>query len=555
MSDAFPNRPWLSLYTKLADETQPRPDSVLELFRKALTTAPDAVAVTYFDHSLTYRDLDSASDALASWLLKKGIAFEDRVALILQNDPQFVIGLLAVWKVGALPVPMNPMYRSTELNGLFGDCAPRFIFCYADNCDNILAAAKVAEISPKLIICDPRNFQSRDDERVLPPVCPTPEGQTGFAEALEEGAGQVVPDFLPAGDAPGLLLYTSGTTGKPKGALLPHSAMAINGALFCKWCALDNSVRILAIAPLFHITGVVCHIATAFAQGGSIVLNYRFEPYSILDAIRATRPTYTIGAITALIALMNLPDITREDFASFESIYSGGAPIPPSVRSEFFERLGKLIYTSFGMTESTSATHLCPLGVEAPVDPESGALAIGVPVFDTDAKVIDEDGNTVPPGVAGELCVKGPQVMLRYWNKPEQTAETLVDGWLRTGDIAVMDEAGWFYLVDRKKDVIIASGFKVWPREVEDVLYAHPAIREAAVVGAPDAYRGETVKAYVSLKANVKVTSDDLVTHCRARLASYKAPRLVEIMEDLPKTVTGKIQRNELRQSETETTS
>jgi len=549
MVDTIAKHTWAEYYGDLTSGLHPEGDSVLDLFRNVVDSRPDAVAVTYFDKNLSYLELDKASDALAAWFLDQAVRPGDRIAIILQNDPQFLISILAAWKVGALPVPMNPMYRVGELTGLFEDCTPAILVCYARDCGVVQEAANASRITATILVCDPRNYQSRDDERVLPPASPPPVGYVSFFEALEAGAGRAVPRRSPAGDEPGLLLYTSGTTGKPKGAISPQFAMAFNGTGLGAWFKLDGNSRILGIAPLFHITGIVCHLSVTFALGASLILNYRFEPQSILDAIRATRPTYTIGAVTALIALMNAPGAQKEDFDSFESIASGGAPIPPSVLNEFLRRMGKLIHPGYGMTETTSQTIFCPLGVEAPVDPVSGALSIGIPVFHTQAMVIDDNGEPVPPGVAGELCTKGPQVMKGYWNKTKETAEALVDGWLHSGDVAVMDESGWFYLVDRKKDVIIASGFKVWPREVEDVLYTHPAVREAAVIGIPDSYRGETVKAYISLKPGTMAACEEMVEYCRAKLASYKAPRFVEIVDDLPKTVTGKIQRQALRQT------
>jgi len=540
-------RPWHALYGGEPQTLRPRRDSVLDLFRDAVAANGEVTAAVYFDRLLSYRELDGASEALAAWMLDQQVGAGDRVTIILQNDPQFLIAILAAWKLGAIPVPINPMYRTGEMKTLFADSSPRVIFCYAHDVEVIQGAADEIALGATIIVASPRTFQSGDDERVLPPRCPLPEAYPRFHTILEEARGRSVPHFSPSAVLPALILYTSGTTGAPKGAVARHAALAFNGTSIATWCRLHSNTRILAIAPLFHITGIVCHVAAAFAVRCSLVLNYRFEPSSVLDAIRATRPTYSIGSITAFNALMNAPGACVEDFASFESIYSGGAPIPPSVRAEFKERMGQLIHTSYGMTETSAPTHLCPFGVEAPVDPNSGALSIGIPIYDTDAVVIDDGGKPVPPSVAGELCMKGPQIMLGYWNKPEQTAETLVNGWMHSGDIAVMDEAGWFYLVDRKKDMIIASGFKVWPREVEDVLYTHPAVREAAVVGVADTYRGETVKAYVSLKPGCRIDADEVIRYCRESIAIYKAPTLVEILDELPKTVTGKIQRNVLR--------
>jgi long-chain acyl-CoA synthetase len=285
----------------------------------------------------------------------------------------------------------------------------------------------------------------------------------------------------------------------------------------------------------------------AFAAQCTLVMHYRFNPALAIATIRSTRPTFSIGAITAFNALMNVPDARADDLRSFEQIYSGGAPIPPSITDAFAAKFGVEIRPVYGMTETTAPTHLTPPNARAPIDPESGALSIGVPLPFTDARIVDDAGHPLPIGEAGEIIVRGPQVMAGYWGKPAETQAALRDGWMHTGDIGLQDENGWFYLVDRKKDMIIASGFKVWPREIEDALYAHPAIREAAVVGIPDAYRGESVKAYVSLIPGQSAEEPALIEHCRTLLAAYKVPRLVEILAELPKTVSGKIQRAVLR--------
>jgi long-chain acyl-CoA synthetase len=244
---------------------------------------------------------------------------------------------------------------------------------------------------------------------------------------------------------------------------------------------------------------------------------------------------------------MNHPDARPEKLASLNTVYSGGAPIPPEVVQQFRARFGLYIRNGYGLTETTSPTHTVPLGREAPVDPHSGALAIGVPVYNTHSWISGDYGKPVPVGDIGEIVISGPQVVPGYWNKPEETAEAMRADGFRTGDVGFMDADGWFYLVDRKKDMIIAAGYKVWPREVEDVLYTHPAVREAAVVGVKDAYRGETVKAVISLKPGRQATPAEIVDYCRSRMAAYKYPRMVAIVDDLPKTPTGKILRRELR--------
>jgi long-chain acyl-CoA synthetase len=326
-----------------------------------------------------------------------------------------------------------------------------------------------------------------------------------------------------------------------------HRNIVFNAQSYRDWVGLGTDDVILGVAPLFHITGLIGHIAIAMLLPATLVLAYRFEPAMMLDVIRDTRPTFTVGSITVFIALMNTAGAASGDFESLAKIYSGGAPIPPSTVEEFRSRLGQYIHNIYGLTETTSPSHAVPLGTEAPVDPTSGALSVGVPIFNTIVRIAGEDGKDLPAGEVGELVTEGPQVVAGYWQKPAETENALGGGRLRTGDVGYMDEEGWFYIVDRKKDQINVSGYKVWPREVEDILYQHPAVREAAAVGVPDEYRGETVKAIVSLRPGQSATPQELIDFCRERMAAYKYPRLVEIIDELPKTVTGKILRRELR--------
>jgi long-chain acyl-CoA synthetase len=327
--------------------------------------------------------------------------------------------------------------------------------------------------------------------------------------------------------------------------MLAHRSLAFNAQFTRDWCALTPDSKILAIAPFFHITGFVCHICTAFSAQCSLIANFRFEPNVVLDMIRRWRPTFTIGAITALNALKRIPGISHADMASFERVYTGGAPIPPALRRDIEGALGIAVFPTYGMTETAAPATFTPFGQEPPTRDDT--LSVGVPIPSTDIRIVDDAGHPALAGEPGEVLIRGPQVMQGYWRKPEETAEALRDGWMHSGDVGVMDEKGWLYLVDRKKDVIIASGFKVWPREVEDVLYEYPAVREVAVVGAPDDYRGETVVAFVSVQAGSNIDEAALLAHCRERLAAYKVPRTINVLEDLPKTISGKIQRAALR--------
>jgi long-chain acyl-CoA synthetase len=353
-----------------------------------------------------------------------------------------------------------------------------------------------------------------------------------------------------ARDDVAMLTYTSGTTGPPKGAMGTHGNVVFNAQAYRDWCNLTPDDVILGVAPLFHVTGLIAHIALALCLPAPLVLAYRFDAGAIVDAIREHRCTFTVGSITVFIAMMNHAEATREDLDSLTTILSGGAPVPPSTVQHFLERFGQRIHNVYGLTETTSPSHAAPLAREEPVDATSGALSVGVPIFNTVVRIVDEQDAELPPGEIGELVTAGPQVVAGYWNKPEETAKALPGGRLHTGDVGFMDEQGWFYIVDRKKDMIIVGGYKVWPREVEDILYEHAAVREAGVVAITDPYRGETVKAFVSLKAGRSATEQELIEFCRSRLAAYKYPRLVEVVDEIPKTVTGKILRRELRTRE-----
>ena len=535
-------RPWTKLYGSSTAPPGAGTTTVLDLFRAAPGEAP---AVFYFDATLTYAELDRLSDRLAGWLWKRGVGSGDRVAIVLQNIPQFLIAAVAAWKLAAIVVSLNPMYRTAELTKLFADCKPKVIICHNDQWDIVFAAA--GSVDPALVLwTSGREFQTRNDSRVLRATAGgAPPAQT-LAQAFAQDKSAPTTPRLSSDDV-ALLLYTSGTTGVPKGAMLTHRNLVAN-ALVCRdHFELSRASRLFGVAPLFHVTGFEIQLVAAFAAGAALVLTYRFEPTTALDAFLEHKPTFIVGAITAFIALMNQSKAQSNHFDSFIHIYSGGAPIAPAVIDAFAARFGRAIRSSYGMTELTAPSHLAPNEGRIPVDPHSGALSIGIPIHGTDAIIVDDQRQPVGAGEHGELVVRGPSVMAGYWRKPAETSEVLTAGWMHTGDIGFFDEAGWFYLVDRKKDMISASGFKVWPREVEDVLYAFPGVQEAAVVGAPDSYRGETVVAFVSANPGARIDVTALSGFCRERLAAYKCPVEIRVVEELPKTATGKITRNTLR--------
>ncbi|MEU6456184.1 AMP-binding protein [Streptomyces sp. NPDC047065] len=540
-------KPWLDLLTD-AQKAPLDPDaSLVHALRRVAAETPDRVFLAYFDGRLTYREVDRLSDSVAGHLAARGLERGDRVAVVLQNSPHFVLAVLGAWKAGAIVVPVNPMYKSGEVGHVLRDAEVAALVCSDRAWESYLR--DTASGSPVRIVltgCE-LDFQTRGDARVL-----TFERlpDTGDADDLTAAAraGHPAPEGRdPAPDGTALISYTSGTSGTPKGATNTHRNIMYNAERQRTGLGLPDAPVYFALAPLFHITGMVCEFGACLNSAGTLVLAYRFEPGVVLDAFAEHRPHYTVGPSTAFMALAAQPSVTREHFASFANISSGGAPLPPALVEKFRAGFGPYIRNGYGLTECTAPCASVPPHLEAPVDPASGTLAVGVPGPDTVVRVVDELGAEVPLGEQGEIVVAGPQVVPGYWRRPDATAETFPGGELRTGDIGFMDAQGWLYVVDRKKDMINASGFKVWPREVEDVLYTHPAVREAAVVGVPDGYRGETVKAYISLRPGADTAPDALAAYCEERLAAYKYPRQVEILPDLPKTASGKILRRELR--------
>ncbi|MEU0088470.1 AMP-binding protein [Streptomyces sp. NPDC006274] len=547
MNSIYAAKPWLSQLTDVQRAPIDPPPTVLHAFRAAVARAPEHTALAYFDGRVSYRETDELSDSVAGHLAAGGIARGDRVAVILQNTPHFVIALLGAWKAGATVVPLNPMYKSGEVAHVLADaeagaliCSDRAWEAYLRDC----AAASPVRIA--LTACE-LDLQTRDDERVLgfertAPADDADDLLTVARRGLPAPAGREL-----AADDVALISYTSGTSGTPKGAMNLHGGITYNAERQRTGHPVPEGACYFVLAPLFHITGMVCQLAVCFANAGTLALAYRFEAGVVLDAFLEHRPAYTVGPSTAFMALAAHPAATRDHFDSFAVISSGGAPVPPALVEKFRAGFGPYIRNGYGLTECTAPCAAVPPEKEGPVDPASGTLSVGVPGPDTLVRIVDELGEDVPFGEQGEITVRGPQVVPGYWRLPEATAAAFPDGELRTGDIGFMDADGWLYVVDRKKDMINASGFKVWPREVEDVLYTHPAVREAAVVGVPDAYRGESVKAFVSLRPGASADGAELSAYCAERLAAYKYPRDVEVLPELPKTTSGKILRRELR--------
>lgn len=557
MTASAAHKPWLKHYPPDVPGQLPLPDkSMIDLFEETVQHAGEKPAIHYFYETITYRQLNDWADRFATLLARWGIGPGDRVAIYLQNNPQFLVAQYGAWKRGSIVVPLNPMFKEEEVRYHLQDSGARVLVAL-DSLYTAYAQPVLGETAvERVITTHESDGLSGDGWRHIPLLNQTqkhvPDGTVDLYSAL----AQTSPDagvrvqVRPADTA--YLVYTSGTTGLPKGAMNLHQNIAFNANVYRTWMRIDADDIVLGLAPLFHITGIVGHMALAALAGIPLVLFHRFDAAEALRMIETWRPTMTVAAITAYIALMNAPDAAKADLSSLKKCYSGGAPIAPSLVEQYQQKFGAYIHNIYGLTETNSPTHAVPMGVRAPVDPNSGALSVGVPLPNVDAKVVDLENpdREVSAGEPGEFVVRGPMVFAGYWQKPEETEKAFHNGYFRTGDVVIMDEEGWFYVVDRKKDMINASGYKVWPREVEDVLYQHPAVMEAAVVGVPDPYRGETVKAFVALREEYigKVTEEDIIQFCKERMAAYKYPRSVEFLPEIPKTASGKFLRRKLRE-------
>ena len=556
MASIYEQKPWLKNYPDhVPHDFDLTNETALGDFKKSAALDPGAPAIYYFDHEISYGQIDRFSDQLAAAFEDLGLQKGDRIILDLQNVPQFPIAAYAAWKLGAIVVPVNPMYKEKELAYFCRDSGAKLFLTLDEIASNLDLSFFENTSIEKLITTSPLDF--------IPPGAEPPDllksvrkiavpGTLDMLEMIEAFQGQSPddPGIIPEDVA--YLTYTSGTTGPPKGAMNTHANIAFNARVYQAMQRIDSHDVVLGVAPLFHVTGEVAHLAITALSGIPLVLYYRFDPGKTLRLIEQWKVTATVASITVYIALLNHPDIKKRDLSSFVKAYSGGAPVSEATVTEFEEKTGLYLYNVYGMTETNSPSHIVPWGTRAPVDSESGALSVGVPVPGCVMKIMDlEDGSReLAPGEAGEIVDSGPIVTPGYWQKPEETQHAIRDGWLYTGDVGKMDEDGWFYLVDRKKDMIVASGYKVWPRDVEDVIYQHPAVKETAVVGVPDPYRGETVKAFVALKEGMAatVTPEEIISFCKARMAAYKYPRKVEFVPEIPKTPTGKFLRRELRE-------
>src|SRR6266704_2427862 len=513
--EAALERPWHRSWPEGIPHSLEYPDiPVHELLRRAAKEYPDRPALRFYGKTTTYRNLDAAADRFAAGLRGIGVRPGDRVSLVLPNTPHFVVAFFGVLRAGGIVVQTNPLYTPRELEALWNDAGVETVIALDLFWHNVSQAKSRTGVQ-RIVVCDVREFL-RTPLRQLYPIKKRRDLKKQGHWPLAIPSEPWIHRFADVAKA----------SADPRREV---RARPDDGAV-----------------PLFHVYGLTAVMLFSIVMGDEMILypNPR-EIEAILKVISKTKPGIFPGVPTMYIAILRHPKLAKYDLRSIRACISGAAPLPNEVRKQFEAATGGRLVEGYGLTEASPVTHCNPL---------NGVVkeCIGIPFPDTDARIVDPDDPTkeMSQGESGELAIRGPQVMKGYWNKPEETAAVVRDGWLLTGDIARMDTDGYFSLVDRKKDLILCSGYNVYPREVEEVLFMHPAVAQAAAIGVPDRYRGETVKAFVVLKAGTTATADEIITFCKERLAPFKVPKQVEFMNELPISLVGKVLRRELRERE-----
>jgi long-chain acyl-CoA synthetase len=535
MATTVASRPWLKHYSpEMPTSVDYREAPLYTLLEDAATRHPDLPAVRFYHQQLTYAQVWSAAQRFATALAGLGVAKGDRVALMMPNCPQYVIAYFGTLLVGGTVAQVSPLYTPREVDYLLSDSGAETIVV-ADVLTPIIGAASV---KPRNVIV-----------ALLKGDIPLPEGASWFEQLVARSDGPSPRVEIRPREDVAAFQYTGGTTGVSKAAMLTHFNLMANVQQLQAWNPAGGgpgTERILTIIPLFHAYGMTVCMNYGLATGYELVLLPRFDLPEVMETIKATHPTVFPGVPTMYVAVSNFPNAEEYGIGSIKYCNSGAAPLPVEVIEGFERRFGGRIREGYGLSEVSPFSHGTPYSAE----PRPGS--VGFPCADTDCEIVDvETGvRVLPAGEIGEIRIRGPQVMKGYWNRPEETANALRDGWLYTGDLGKMDEDGYFYIVDRTKDMIIASGYNVYPRDVEEVLYEHPAVLECCVVGVPDAYRGETVKAFIVLRPGSPSVSDaELDAFCRERLAVYKVPKRYEFRDALPKSAVGKVLRRVLLSS------
>ncbi|WP_198510319.1 long-chain-fatty-acid--CoA ligase [Bacillus solitudinis] len=547
---------WLDNYPKQVLPTYEYPKQNLAQFMlDSAAKYPEKTALFFYGRKMKYKELVNETYRFANVLKELGIKKGDRVAIMLPNCPQAVITYYGALLIGAIVVQTNPTYMERELEYQLNDSGTKLLIALD------LLFRRVKKVIPKTKVKHTIFTSVKDylpfPKNVLYPFKVKKEGLSmnvtyannvySFKDLLASASDLPSNVYIDAEKDLALLQYTGGTTGVSKGVMLSHYNLVANTLQTRAWCyqCEESKERYLAGLPFFHVFGMTVLMNLAMRLGGMLILLPKFDVDVTLKLIDKLKPTIFPGAPTMYISLINHKNIKKYNLSSINVCISGAAPLPGEVQERFEKITGGRLIEGYGLTEASPVTHANNLWEKRKLG------SIGIPFPDTIAKVIDpETGEEVVHGEIGELIVQGPQVMRGYWNQPRETEYTLKDGWLYTGDMATMDNEGFFYIIDRKKDLIIAGGFNIYPREIEEVLFEHPAVMDAVVAGVPDDYRGETVKAYIVLKEGTTTDEEQLEAFCREKLAAYKVPRKYEFRPSLPKTLIGKTLRRLLVEEE-----
>jgi long-chain acyl-CoA synthetase len=526
---------WMAKYPDSISSTISTPEkNLVQILQETTQKYPENHALSFYGRKITYQQLLGLSQGFTSALQQNQIQKGDRVALMLPNCPQYVISYYGTLGAGGIVTQVNPMSVERELEYILTDSGAETIVV-------------MDALYPRV-----KSVQPRTNLKNIIVVSLQPSGQDftpdrSFETFLAEGNGKVTEIAIEMEHDVAVLQYTGGTTGRSKGAMLTHKNIVANVLQSYEFFIHEfefGKERCLTVIPLFHVFGMTACMNLSIFTGAESILLPRFDLEEVLNTIKNEQPTTFPGVPTMYVAITNHPRAEEYGINCIRTCNSGSAPMPVELLREFERKTGAKILEGYGLSEASPTTHCNPPFAER----KPGSVGIGMP--STEYKIVDLASGLeeVPIGELGEVIIKGPQIMKGYWNMPEETANTLRDGWLYTGDIAKIDEDGYLYIVDRKKDLIIASGFNVYPRDIEEVLYEHPAIQEAVVIGVPDPYRGEDVKAFVVLKAGQTATEQEIILYCKKNMAGYKVPRSIEFREALPKTLVGKILRRALRE-------